>query len=250
MSLPKYSIVIPALEEEAFIGHTLDSIHQYLTAKNIYAKTEIVVVTATSKDKTAKIVKSHQHLFKYFQFIEPGHRVGKGRDVKAGILAARGQYLLFMDADLSTPVHHILPALKQLETGHDMVIGERDLADIHTGIRKAVSLGANTLSRMLIARRFKDTQCGFKGFTSQSAGLIFNQLTIEGWSFDMEVLTIAVQNNLKITSIPVRDWRENKPEDKQLSGEGNLRATIKSLRETSKISKNKLKGRYRPQKNR
>lgn len=246
VTLPVYSLVIPAFQEEFIIGKSLDTVADYLNKEKIIDKTEVVVVTADSDDKTAKIVRKKSKLFPHFVFVEPGHRVGKGRDVRAGVLASKGDYIVFTDADLATPIHHFKSAISSLEKGRtDVVIGIRNLGNIHTGVRKFVSLAANTISRLLIAPSISDTQCGFKGFTREAAVHIFGKQTVLGWAFDMEIIYIAKKAGKRINKIHIPDWTENKPEQFQLVGDSNIKAAVKTFSEVIKIRLNSIRGLYR-----
>lgn len=243
MATIRYSIVVPAFEEEAVIGWTLDRLAIYLLSCDALEVTEVIVVTADSKDDTAKIVKDRKSHFDHFQFIQPGPKLGKGRDVQAGIMAARGEYILFTDADLATPEWHIMPAFNALEEGSDIVIGVRNLRTIHHGYRVLISLGANILTRILALPSIPDTQCGFKGFTRQAAHDIFEKQTIMGWGFDIEVLVIARKLKLKLKKMPIRDWHDPKI-DNGLVGESSWRASVQTLKELLQIRKNRKQGIY------
>ena len=247
---PKYTIIIPAYNEEKFIGSTLDKLREFLKSNGTLHQAEIIVVTADSPDKTAEIVKSKAKLFRTFKFIEPGRRIGKGRDVREGIMAAKGQYILFTDADLATPLRHITSAWQQLKSGSDMVIGERDIKKInrqfHRGFGAFISIAGNRLARLLVGSGIADTQCGLKAFNRKAAKLIFPKLTITGWSFDMEAIVIAKQSGLKISHIPIGDWRENKPYELQLAGDNRLISAFQSFMDLLRIKLNLLRGRYRP----
>ena len=243
MATIRYSIIVPALEEEAVIGWTLDRLAIYLLSCDALEETEVIVVTADSKDNTAKIVKDRKSHFDHFQFIEPGPKVGKGRDVQAGIMAARGDYILFTDADLATPEWHIMPAFKVLEEGSDIVIGVRNLRTIHHGYRVLISLGANLLTRLMVLPSVPDTQCGFKAFTKQSAHDIFEKLTVMGWGFDIEVLVIARKLKLQLKKMPIRDWHDPKI-DNGLVGESSWKASVRTLKELIQIRKNRKQGIY------
>src|SRR5689334_16584139 len=103
------SIVIPALNEAARIGRTLDQLAHFLktdkTLKEL--RTEVLVVSADGDDNTHKVAETHGNKIGNFRLLRPGKRVGKGRDVQYGMQRTKGRYALFMDADLATPLHHI-----------------------------------------------------------------------------------------------------------------------------------------------
>ncbi len=240
----RYSLVIPAFQEEFVIANTLVAVEAYLKKQKLLDNTEVIVVTADSNDKTARLVKSKASLFPNFQFIEPGPKVGKGRDVGVGIMAARGKYILFTDADLATPLKYIKPAFSLLEAGNDVVIGIRDLTQIHSGIRKFISLSANYITRFIIAPFIEDTQCGFKGFRKSAAKDIFSKLTVLGWAFDMEVIACARQKRFKIAKLHIPDWREKKPTHLQLAGESGLKSAVCTFIEALKIWRNVRSRKY------
>jgi glycosyltransferase involved in cell wall biosynthesis len=240
-----YSIIIPALNEADLIGQTIFSLKKYLRAQKLLDNTEIIIVAVKDKDDTGRIAKKALKDFKSSKLIEPLHKVGKGRDVQKGMLAANGDYILFMDADLATPLKHVVPAFRRLEKGADVVIGKRDLPSIHSGFRKFISLNANLITRLLVAPSYADTQCGFKAFNKESTKLIFDQLRVQGWAFDMEVIAIARQNGLTIVEMPINDWSEKKPPEKQLSGDNNMAAAVKTLREAVTIGWRRLRKAYK-----
>lgn len=231
---PKYSIVVPAFKEESIITSTLETIAEFLNENGTLENTEIVVVAADGRDDTARLSKEFANEFPLFQLLEPGPKVGKGRDVRVGMLAARGEYILFTDADLATPVHHISELFQILESGTDVVIGTRNLKKIHDGYRTYVSRCTNVLTRALILPKISDTQCGFKGFTSQAAKAIFEKSTVDGWSFDVEVIALAKKSGFSISELAINDWSDPKLNAGFL-GEHPVRAISNSLKELMRI---------------
>ena len=210
----KLSVIIPALNEAAVIGRTLDALAKYLEAHPELDHTEVVIVAAGS-DTTADIARSYRERFEAMQIITPPARVGKGRDVRVGFQAARGRYQLFTDADLSTPLHHIKDAVELLEAGNDIVIGRRDLAHIHKSpLRSLVSTTSNRFIRFLLLPRIHDSQCGFKAFTAEAAKRVFtDERHINGWAFDVEILAAARHAKYRIAELPVPDWHEARETD-------------------------------------
>lgn len=238
---PKYSIVIPAYCEEKIIGQSLEKIAKYLHSENIIDETEIVVVSAGHSDRTAEIAKSFSHEFEFFRIIEPATKIGKGRDVKLGMLEAQGNYIVFTDADLATPVEHLTSAFDLLEKQHaDVVIGIRDLKSIHKGYRSKLSRSTNWLTKKIILKDISDTQCGFKAFTRESTDAIFSQLKTNGWSFDIEVLVLAKKLGYKISDIEIDDWHDPKIE-LGLTGENPFFTITKSFFELCKIKLRHIK---------
>lgn len=243
-SAVRYSIIIPALNEAQFIGSTLESLRAFLELQSWAGTTEVIVVAANGTDDTATIAKQHSASFAHCKVIEPGPKVGKGRDVRQGMLAATGMYRLFMDADLATPLHHLVRAFDELEKGADVVIGERDLLKVHKTIkRRMVSKVGNALIRMMLGLKYRDSQCGFKGFSAQAADLLFNKQTITGWGFDIELLTIAREHGLRVATLSVPDWSDPKL-DSPLAGESALSAARKTFSELQIIRKKWKSGSY------
>lgn len=210
---PDLSIVIPAYQEEKRIGKTLDELANFLEKDAFFKEkeVEVIVIAADTPDKTHEIVESKHTLFKQLSLLMPGPHSGKGRDVRLGMLEARGKYIVFMDADLATPLHHLMEFYKACEQGSSLVIGTRDLFHYRkNGVRNLFSGFGNRLYQFASDIHIEDTQCGFKMFTRDAARLCFSKLSIMGWGFDLEVLAIAKANRLTITPIRIEDW-EDKP---------------------------------------
>lgn len=241
-----YSIVIPAYQEGMYLENTLSELYNYLKSTELFEQTELVIVSADSTDSTHKIAESWRNKFNHANILRPGVKVGKGRDLRAGMLAAKGDYILFMDADGATPLHHIKPFFDLLESGEvDIVIGSRSLTKIHDKIpRKLMSLATNTLIRILIDRSVSDSQCGFKAFTGKARDIIFSRSVLLGWGIDFEILSIAKAHNQKVAQIPVNDWADPKGEN-GLAGESKAAAATRTLKELFRVKQNLIKGRYK-----
>lgn len=239
----KLTIVVPAYHESDRIEQSLKdlaaAIKQYLDPRS----TEVIVVSADNDDPTAQIAEANAKLFDHFSVIRPGARVGKGRDVRLGILAGKGEYRMFMDADMATPLHHLEQIKSFIEAGGALSIGTRPLASIHTGFRKYVSEIGNILVRSLLTPGISDSQCGFKVFRADVAEAIFPKLTIMGWGFDMELLTIARIHKYKIDTMEIPDWHD--PKEDGLTGDSSLKVTLDTGVELLKILTNRLRRRYK-----
>jgi len=237
------TIVVPAYHESDRIEQSLrdlaEAIKQYLDPKT----TEVIVVSADESDPTADLAQGCAKLFEHFSVIRAGTRAGKGRDTRLGILAGKGQYRMFMDADMATPLRHLEQVADFMKTGGDMSIGIRPLASIHTGFRKVVSEVGNVLVQSLLTPGISDSQCGFKVFRADVAEVIFPRLTIMGWGFDMELLTIARVHKYKIATMNLPDWHD--PKEAGLTGDSSLKVTIDTGLELLKILFNRLLRRYK-----
>ena len=239
----KLSVVIPAYNEGKRIALTLEDVDKYLKTQN-YGY-EIIVVDNGSNDNTCDVVKEYEA-----KGVENVVRLclsesvgAKGSAVKLGMTQhARGEYAVFMDADNATPISEIEKFWPFFEKGYSVVIGSRyvDSARVTEKqplYRIILSRVGNILTRVLVDPTIKDTQLGFKAFRGDAAKQIFSQVTIPGWGFDMEVLTIAKKHGYKIKEIGV-GWRERGGSHVPLSG------YIQTLRDLLKIKVNSILGKY------
>jgi glycosyltransferase involved in cell wall biosynthesis len=201
-----YSIVIPAYNESARLGATLDKVLAYVHAQNWDA--EVIVVNDGSRDDTADIVRGFAANDPAVRLVEnPGNR-GKGYSVRNGMLSARGRVVLFSDADLSSPIEEMPKLLDALATGADVAIGSRWLkAELQTQrqpfYRQVMGRVFNLLLRTTLGLQYSDTQCGFKAFTRPAVQAIFPLQRIERWGFDPEILFLARKFGLKVQEVPV-----------------------------------------------
>jgi dolichyl-phosphate beta-glucosyltransferase len=203
---PIYSIVIPAYNESARLGATLEKVLDYVHAQGWNA--EVIVVNDGSRDTTAEIVRNFAQKDPSLHLLEnPGNR-GKGYSVRNGMLHARGRIVLFTDADLSSPIEEAPKLLQALDDGADIAIGSRWLrAETQTQrqslYRQLFGRIFNLLLRLTLGLRFKDTQCGFKAFKQSAAKAIFPLQKIEGWGFDPEILFLARKLGFQVKEVSV-----------------------------------------------
>ena len=242
MNKPHLSIVIPAFNEEKRILPTLESINNYLSRQDY--KSEIIVVDDGSSDNTVDIVKSFIQDDKSANILLNGRNRGKGFSVRNGILSAKGEYIFFTDADLSTPIEEIEKCLPFLEHDNDIVIGSRGLVDSDIVIhqpwyREMMGKTFNVFVSLILMKGITDTQCGFKGFKKEAVKPIFDNCLIEGFSFDVEIIYLAKKNGFTIKEIPVR-WINS-----ELSKVSPLKHSIQMFADLIKIKLNDIKGKYR-----
>jgi len=203
---PFLSIVIPAYNEEGRILPTLQKLVDFLSQQNIQA--EIIVVDDGSTDRTAELVGEFSRGNGRVSLLINPHR-GKGYAVKTGILAARGRYVLFTDADLATPIEESGKLLAALEARNDLAIGCRiqstgyDMRASQPRYRRLLGRLYHLLAQNLAVRGIADTQCGFKGFSHDAAQRLFSRQRLDGIVFDTEVLYLAQRDHLRIAQIPV-----------------------------------------------
>jgi len=239
------TIVIPAYSEEKRIGKTLDELGRFLKSEKTLKDQaiEILVVSADSPDKTHEIVRSKQKEFAHLRLLKPGAKVGKGRDVRYAMLRAKGSAVIFMDADLATPLRHLPKFYHAYQKGAPLVIATRNLRKHHPNyLRRLISSSGNLLFRFAGGVWVEDSQCGFKLFSYDAAQLCFSKLTIVGWGFDMEVLAIAKANKLKIKSYRVNDW-VSVPDGTFV--DGMIKNSLVSLKELALIFYRRINGSYK-----
>ena len=244
--MPKYSFIIPAYNEGARLGATLDRVLAYLAAQGWDA--EVLVVNDGSRDQTADLVRSSAQAHPQLRLIEnPGNR-GKGYSVRNGMLNAGGEVLLFSDADLSSPIEEANKLFAAIAAGADVAIGSRWLqpeTQTHRQslLRQFYGRLFNLALRVLLGLNFKDTQCGFKAFTRSAARTIFPLQRIERWGFDPELLYLARRAGLKVQEVAVA-WAH--VEGTRLNP---LRDGIRMFGEVLKIRWNAITGKYSQVKN-
>ena len=202
----KISLIIPVYNEEKRIKLTLGKCISYFKNKKI--DYEIIIVDDGSTDKTRLIIKDYLSENKNIKLTKQRKNKGKGYSVKEGMLLANGDYLLFSDADLSTPIEEIEKFIKVMKKGYDIVIASRNMKDSIIPIkqpffRKFLGQVFPFIVNLLILPGYKDTQCGFKLFKKEVAIKIFSKQKINDFGFDVEILFIAKKYGYKIKEIPV-----------------------------------------------
>jgi dolichyl-phosphate beta-glucosyltransferase len=201
------SIIIPAYNEEKRLPATLARVQQYF-AESQWDFFEIVVVNDGSSDGTTAVA-----LQAGARVLEnPGNR-GKGFSVRHGMVKAQGDWALFSDADLSTPIEEVEKLWSAAEAGGASVaIGsravDRSLIGVHQPFyREAMGKVFNLVMRVVTGLRYRDTQCGFKLFQAAAGREIFGRQLLNGFGFDVEVLFIARRLGHRALEIPVR-WND------------------------------------------
>ncbi len=249
------SVVIPAYNEEYNLRTgVMDSVYDYLSRQNY--SWEILFVDDGSTDNTAKLAEDFAKKHQNFFVLRESHR-GKAGTVTAGILKAKGKIIIFTDTDQATPIDQlekILPKFKEDlpdgRQGYDVVIGSRHGREGAPLIRKIMASGFSFLRLLILKLPFKDTQCGFKAFTSKAAEEIFKRLEIfssknksQGASvtagFDLEILYVARKLGYKIAEVPV-DWHH-----KEGTKVDPIKDSIEGLRGLLMVRINALQGKYR-----
>jgi len=205
------SFVIPAYNEEGVLRYTLETAHRYF--RSIPVTFELLPIDDGSEDDTFGIASRFAGTHPECRPIRNEVNRGKGFSVRRGIEEARGELVIFSDADLSTPIEETAKLLKQLDAGFDMVIGSRDMPDSDVRVRQPwyrETMGKifNRIVRILVVGGYSDTQCGFKGFRRDKMLPVTSRLRIDTFSFDVELLFVASRLGLKIREEPVT-WLNN-----------------------------------------
>ena len=234
------SVVVPSFNEERRLASTLTTLCNHLHQQPW--DWEIRVVDDGSADGTARIAESFSTTQPRVVVQREPHR-GKGGAVKAGLTAASGEYRFICDADLSMPVEEIGRFLPPLATGFDVAIGTREGRLARRIGEPAYRHWAGRLFNFVVQRLalpgIEDSQCGFKMFTAAAVSAIFPRVIVDGWAFDVEVLTIAREQRLRIVEVPI-EWHYRA--DSRLSM---LKDGASMLRELLRIKWRVLRGVYK-----
>lgn len=201
---PFLSLIIPAFNEEKRLPETLKQIADFLAAQSY--SSEVLIIENGSTDATLQIARDFAQAHKIFVAVHSDKR-GKGLAVYTGMLAARGEFRMMLDADLSMPVEQIERFVPLMLRGTDIIIASREAPGAvryneppyrHWGGRVI-----NLMIRTLALPGLQDTQCGFKCFRAAVADDLFRRQTLNGWGFDIEVLYIAKRRGYSIVELPI-----------------------------------------------
>lgn len=238
------SILIPVYNEENKIRNSLQKIINYLNGKDL--SYEIVIVNDGSTDRSIEIVRNFfkesnnpPHTILYFE-----KNRGKGFAIKQGMLASRGEYVLFLDADLSGSIEEIDKFLPFFESDYDVLIGLRKLREVSASKKTLFGRGVLGAGFLLIGKLFLnlkvwDITCGFKCYKKHTVKPIFSKQLIDGWAFDAENLFLAKKQGFKVKTIPIH-WTHYDGDSKVKIA----RDVLRSGWELLKIRINDLKGHY------
>lgn len=208
----KTSVVIPTYNEQKRIEKTVNAIWRFLGEKD--HSFEIIVSDDGSNDGTCEVVKKLRPKFHNLILLENKHS-GKGMTLITGMKAAKGEIVLFTDADLATPITEFEKFLPKFGAGNDVVIGSRGFKrEKAPPLRLIMSWVFNFFVRLFLPLNFSDTNCGFKAFKKKALEKILprlklytSQKEIKGSrvsaSFDLELLFIAKKQKFKIAEVPV-----------------------------------------------
>jgi dolichyl-phosphate beta-glucosyltransferase len=242
------SVVLPVYNEALVLERTFGELVPFLAAlaaEGVVADGfEVICVDDGSRDASAEILARHAAADPRVRVLRLPENRGKGAAVRAGVLAAEGRLVAFMDADLSTPLAELRGFLGALESGYDVAIGNRrapgsSIERHQPWLRETLGKAFTVLTRALLAPGVHDFTCGFKAFRAEAARSIFERSTLDGWAFDAELVVIAQALRLRLVQLPIA-WRHEDDTKVRLGA-----AVLGSLRELAVIWVRRMRGGYR-----
>lgn len=234
--LPYLSIVVPAYNEAQRLPPTLLKMAEFF--REFTRSYEVLVIVERSGDGTLEIAREVASQQAHFEIVDNRVQKGKGYAVRSGMLRARGDYVFYMDADLSVPLTGVTDFLTYWDANPDVdiLIGNRRHAQSRITRRQAWlrrTMG-QTFNKILHACRLAplhDTQCGFKAFRRTACQEVFSRQTLDGFAFDVEVLLLAEKLGFKIADLPV-EWINSQESKVRIFRDG-----FQMLRDTFTIQK-------------
>jgi dolichyl-phosphate beta-glucosyltransferase len=238
-AVPRISVVIPAYNEAERILPTVGAIAAYMSARA--EPWELIVADDGSKDNTVRLLQDLELV--NMNLLVAERNGGKGKAVRRGVMAARGDFILFADADQSTPIEQFEMLLGPVNNGQfGIAVGSRaELSAEETKkslLRRAISKGLQLVVRFGFQIQVKDTQCGFKLFRRDVALDLFSRQLMDGFSFDLELLYLASKLGYKTIEVPV-EWI-----DAPGSKVDATKVSLSFMVDLCKIRYNDLRGRY------
>jgi dolichyl-phosphate beta-glucosyltransferase len=236
---PHLSVVIPAYNEAVRIVPTIGAIASYVSTLGF--PWELIVADDGSQDGTPDLC--DELALANLRVLRAPQNGGKGSAVRRGMLAAQGRYVLFSDADNSTPIEEVTKLLAKLESGqYDIAVGSRaadGAEETHRSpLRRLMSGGLRAIVRYGLRVGVRDTQCGFKLYTQAVARRLHEAQTLMGFSFDLEILYLAARLGYRVAEVPVA-WV-----DAPGSKVDAIKEARRFLKDLARIRLNDLRGVY------
>jgi glycosyltransferase involved in cell wall biosynthesis len=239
METPFLSLIFPAHNEEERLPQTLEVVDRFLKQQPYTA--EVIVVENGSSDRTLELANEYRSRMPALKVLHEDGR-GKGLAIRRGMLEACGEYRFFLDVDLSMPVEQVNrflpPELPEVQIAIASREGKGAERFNEPAYRHWIGRGFNALVRLMALPRLHDSQCGFKCFRGDIADVLFPMQTIMGWTFDVEILYIALMKGYRVTEIPI-PWYHN-PKSKVRV----WRDSIQMARDLLSIRRNARRGLY------
>lgn len=217
------SVIVPAYNEEERLPMMMDEGLEYLEERKKKLKSftyEVIVVDDGSKDKTTQTAQSYCNKYgsDKIRVLTLAKNRGKGGAIRLGMFSARGRYLLFADADGAskfsdfTKLENEMKNMKKDSSNRAVVCGSRahleeESIAQRSFFRTILMKGFHFVVWFLCVRGIKDTQCGFKLLTREAAVLLFSNLHVERWAFDVDMLFLAQYFNIPVGEVAI-NWTE------------------------------------------
>jgi dolichyl-phosphate beta-glucosyltransferase len=208
---PFLSIVIPAYNEEKRLPASLRLLEEFF--RSLKRGIEVIVVDDASRDNTAEAARTQVFSNARLRVLRNRRNRGKGASVRRGMAAARGAYILFSDADFSTPIREWERLYQALQAGAGVAIGSRAVTGARVTrhqpfYREWMGKAFNRFVQWIVLPGLHDTQCGFKLFTRATARRIFCRVRTPRFGFDVEVLYLARRAGIPVAEVPV-EWKNS-----------------------------------------
>lgn len=235
MTVREIAIVVPAFNEAARIGPSLEKILAFLPGS--FESSEVILVDDGSTDGTGDLVASR--FAGRVRVLRQARRSGKGAAVRRGVLAATKPWVLFVDADLSIPIEEALVLCAEAERA-PLVIGSKRAPGSeleYPMLRRWLGTIGNLLISTFVVRGFHDTQCGIKLYRTDVGKELFSLSRIDGFGFDFEILYLARRLGHEIVEIPIRC-------EHKVGGSVRLRTYLRVLSEVARLLAYRLRGVY------
>ena len=202
------SVIIPYYNETKEIPNTVNTIFNYFSNRFEF---EIILIDDGYKNELKKIFIKNDYL--NLTIIENFKNKGKGFSLTQGLKIAKGEIILFTDADLSTPINQFEKLYDEYLNGFDIVIGSRNIFDSYVKIKQGIFRRLygkvfNLLVRIILGLNYYDTQCGFKLLNGKKISNIIDNLFIERFCIDVEILYLALKKNLQVKEVGIT-WNNN-----------------------------------------
>lgn len=217
------SVIVPAYNEEERLPMMMDEALEHLEERKKKLKSftyEVIVVDDGSKDKTTQTAQSYCNKYgsDKIRVLTLAKNRGKGGAIRLGMFSARGRYLLFADADGAskfsdfTKLENEMKNMKKDSSNRAVVCGSRahleeESIAQRSFFRTILMKGFHFVVWFLCVRGIKDTQCGFKLLTREAAVLLFSNLHVERWAFDVDMLFLAQYFNIPVGEVAI-NWTE------------------------------------------
>ena len=245
--LPHLTVVVPAYNGEDRLPANLAQLTGFLAAQPY--SSELILVDDCSDDAAARVMREFAAANPTVTLLRNEINRGKGASVGRGMLAGRGRYRVFTDADLAYPPSEVNRILRDLEAGADVAIACRVLPESrylmspsffhYLYTRHVMSRVFNLMVRAVMLRDVLDTQAGLKGFTAQAAETVFPRVTIPRFGFDVEALYIAQKHGFSVRQTAVHFRYDEEPTTVRFA-----QSALTMAGELLQVKVNDWRGRY------